>query len=539
MKGVYSVKRSSRRQALKKKKNRVRKKKTGLILVSLVTVLCLGILSVFFIRKLNADKETGTESLPESTESAETETKPVNPEIEKKKALKELKEKVRKVEPDFQFAEFSVEPTFHPTGDPLLDQAERLALGYDYDGAIALLTSETGYGGKKEFSNAIAKYRAKKNSLLEFEIKNNITHIFFHSLIVNPAITFDKTVTGYKLRDYNEAMTTVSEFVAMIEEMYSKGYVLVDLYDVAGIEKMPDGTEKMVYRKIELPEGKKPFLLSIDDTNYYEYMTGQGFATRLLLTEDGEVKNEYRLTDGTTVIGSFDVIPILEDFLETNPDFSYHGARGIAGITGYNGVLGYRTSDFWYDPDCDYYEATEANEKYRKEEIPSGYNENIAEDKKTAKKTADGIKALGWHFASHTWGHKRLGEVAVSTMVWDSDLWEKEVASIIGDTDILIFPYGNDFGQTVGWKEYEYEGPNERYRTMYSYGFRYFLNVDSSVYFMQRTDQYFRQGRRNLDGERIFEALLADSGDEKRKNRLGDLFTDVSKIIDPLRPALD
>ena len=127
----------------------------------------------------------------------------------------------------------------------------------------------------------------------------------------------------------------------------------------------------------------------------------------------------------------------------------------------------------------------------------------------------------------------------METVVWDSDMWDREVKPILGDTDLLIFPYGNDFGQSIPWKEYEYEGPNERYREMVSHGFRYFFNVDSSVYFMQRTDEYFRQGRRNLDGDRMWEAVQADRGNEKRKNRLTDLFDDVSSIIDPFRPELE
>lgn len=189
-------------------------------------------------------------------------------------------------------------------------------------------------------------------------------------------------------------------------------------------------------------------------------MKGQGFSQHLLIDAEGKVTNDYVLSNGETIYGSFDVITILEDFITLHPDFSYKGARGISAITGYNGVLGYRTSDFWYTEGCSYYLKTEANDRYFKTEILSGYNENIEADKKTATLVADAIKAMGWRFSSHTWGHKRLGEIPMETMVWDSDMWEREVRPIIGDTDILIFPYGNDFGQTVGWKNYEYEGPN-------------------------------------------------------------------------------
>lgn len=474
-----------------------------------------------------------TEPVPES----ETET---DLEAEKKKEEQAAFEAhVLSVEPDFQFAHFKGEPTLKSTGDAVLDAANLLAAGYDYDGAVQKIKTVTGYGNIPAYKEALARFYAEKSGLMQWEINNNITHIFFHSLVVNPGITFNKKITGFKLNDYNEAMTTVKEFVAIIESMYERGFVLVDVYDVARMEIQDDGSEKMKYQTIMLPEGKIPFMLSIDDTNYYEYMSGQGFPRHLLVNEEGKVVNDYVLTNGETIYGSFDVITILEDFIEMHPDFSYKNGRGISGITGYNGVLGYRTSDFWYTEGCEYYEATPENNKYFREEIPSGYNANIEEDKKKAKETADAIKAMNWHFASHTWGHKRLGEVALGTITWDSDMWEREVKPIVGDTDLLIFPYGNDIGQGVSWRTYEYLGVNERFRLLKNYGFDYFFNVDSSVYFMQRTNDYFRQGRRNLDGDRIWEAVYASQGLEGWKNRMEDLVDDPKDVIDPLRPELE
>ncbi len=508
-----------------------------------VIVLALSAVGIYAYQRITAVPEETAESSsdegngfvrPTGQQEAE---KPEDPFLARVRKQEELKELVHKTDPGVQFAEFTCEPTYVFTGDEILDEAWRMALGYDYDGAIALIRSVTGYGNKKEYKDAIASFTARKAAVAPWNINNNITHIFFHSLIVDPAVAFDPAVAGFKLNDYNEAMTTVHEFVYTIESMYRKGYVLVDIYDVCRMETQPDGTSRMTYQKIMLPDTKKPFLLSIDDTNYYEYMTNQGFSSRLVIDENGEVSNEYILNDGTAVNGSFDVITILEDFIRLHPDFVYRNARGMAGITGYNGVLGYRTSDYWYTDDCPYYEHNEVNDLYKATEI-SGNNPNIEADKEIAKLVADGVKALGWRFASHTWGHKRLGQVSVETMEWDSEMWRREVEPILGPTDLLIFPYGNDFGQTVSWKPYEYEGPNERYRTMKSFGFNYFFNVDSSVYFMQRTDDYFREGRRNIDGDRIWEAVNAEAGMEGWKNRLTDIIDDPDALIDPLRPRL-
>ena len=36
--------------------------------------------------------------------------------------------------------------------------------------------------------------------------------------------------------------------------------------------------------------------------------------------------------------------PLLQDFIDEHPDFSYKGAKAVIAFTGYNGILGYRTA---------------------------------------------------------------------------------------------------------------------------------------------------------------------------------------------------
>ena len=96
-----------------------------------------------------------------------------------------------------------------------------------------------------------------------------------------------------------------------------------------------------------LPQGKIPFVMSLDDLSYYHSYDGRGTATRMIIGEDGKPTCEYVQADGTTVTGSYDCVPLLDDFLEVHPDFSYKGAKGTIALTGYNGILGYRT-DYCY-----------------------------------------------------------------------------------------------------------------------------------------------------------------------------------------------
>ena len=67
---------------------------------------------------------------------------------------------------------------------------------------------------------------------------------------------------------------------------------MVDIHDIAHLETQPDGTQKMVWGTIYLPEGKTPFVLSQDDVSYYEYMEGDGFANRLVIDENGSIPHD-------------------------------------------------------------------------------------------------------------------------------------------------------------------------------------------------------------------------------------------------------
>ena len=72
-------------------------------------------------------------------------------------------------------------------------------------------------------------------------------------------------------------------------------------------------------------------------------MDGDGFATKLIVDEEGKIRNEYVEDDGSISVGDYDMVPLIDRFVEEHPDFSYRGAKGIVALTGYNGILGYRT----------------------------------------------------------------------------------------------------------------------------------------------------------------------------------------------------
>lgn len=392
----------------------------------------------------------------------------------------------------------------------LIAQADRLAAGYDYDRAIALIRDDPAASADARGQEAVQKYEEIKSTLVEAD-PSQITHVFFHTLVMDPARAFDGDNDS---KGYNSVMTTRDEFVRILEEMYKNGYVLVRLHDVAYEETDENGNPRFVYGKILLPEGKKPFVMSQDDVCYYDYMQDDGFASRLVIGEDGELTCEMVMEDGSVSTGPYDLVPILEDFIQEHPDFSYRGARAILAFTGYQGILGYRTA--------------------------SSYSESptYEEDRKQAAQVAQRLKEKGWELASHSWGHLKLGvsntpdqvfAISDERFIADVDKWEAEVESLIGPTDIMIYPFGNDI---AGY--HPYTGENPRFSYLMSKGFRYFCNVDASKsYWLQMGDDYLRMARRNLDGYRLYEDMVQA---DPAKKRLADLF-DSSLIFDPSRPT--
>ncbi len=84
-------------------------------------------------------------------------------------------------------------------------------------------------------------------------------------------------------------MVTVDEYDKILQSVYDRGYVLVDINDVWSESTDEDGQPEMVRNTLYLPEGKKPLIFSFDDTNYYDYMLKDGFTYKLILGEDGKI----------------------------------------------------------------------------------------------------------------------------------------------------------------------------------------------------------------------------------------------------------
>ncbi|WP_295584348.1 polysaccharide deacetylase family protein [uncultured Oscillibacter sp.] len=277
-----------------------------------------------------------------------------------------------------------------------------------------------------------------------------VEHLFFHPVVAYPELAFDGDAQSDGIDDY---MVTADEYRKILQSVYDRGYVLVDIADVWSETTDESGNAKMVKNTLYLPEGKKPLILSFDDTNYYEYMLANGFTYKLILGEDGKIASWGKDPQGNEVVSrDLDAIPILDKFVEEHPDFSPFGAKGCLSLTGYEGILGYRTQ-------TDTKSWTEAQEQNRQKE------------REAVKPIIAELKRTGWTFGSHTWGHIRLGTKSLESIQADTKRWLDEVGSLVGPTTILFYPHG-ERPDGDDWKK---TGPVFQY--LQSQGFRVFCSV--------------------------------------------------------------
>lgn len=99
----------------------------------------VGLVAVVWISAARNEEEIHNREVIASIQAETEATQAEDPEtLRRQKAEEQAKfeEYVLSIEPTFEFAHFTGEPTLTSTGDATLDKAYTLAAGYDYDAAI-------------------------------------------------------------------------------------------------------------------------------------------------------------------------------------------------------------------------------------------------------------------------------------------------------------------------------------------------------------------------------------------------------------------
>ncbi len=258
---------------------------------------------------------------------------------------------------------------------------------------------------KKTLQKKEVKSPQIKESLVEYS--GPIEHLFTHCLISYPKIAFNKD--NFMRSDYDKDCLTPIEFKRVLSSLYKKDYVLIKMSDTY---KIVNG--KAEKKKIYLPKGKKPLIFSFDDVNYAVKKMNHGMVDKIILDKDGNIAT-YTQNANKKISYNKEFVTILENFIKNNPNFSFNGAKGLICLTGFDGILGYRT------------DLTSPN---RQSEIAA------------VKPVIAKLKQLGWEFASHSYGHYHMKHLSLQSFKNDVNRWKNEVESLIGKTEVYVYPYG-------------------------------------------------------------------------------------------------
>ena len=369
--------------------------------------------------------------------------------------------------------------------ESILTGAERLAASYDFDAAVALIDTFSGnIGGYPELQDARARYEYSKDSLVLWEDPNAIINLSFQTLIADPA-------RAYKDKEYGSSLkknfVTVSEFQKILERLYDNDYVLVGLEDFIDSGTAESGVPYYTYKELYLPQGKKPIVLTQTNVNYNLYLVdsdddmiadqgGLGIASKMVLDANGNVTCEMVNEDGSITTGAYDLVPILDAFIEEHPDFSYHGAKAVLALTGYNGLFGYRT-----------------HEKGRSKLGEEQYQKDVA----SVKAIAAALTESGYELGCYTYGNNAYGKHSLSQIQSDINKWNEEVEPILGDLQIMVFAQNSDIKTSI-----LYSG--NKFEYLKAQGFNYFLGFCSEGDpFTFIAEDYVRQGRLMVTGSNL------------------------------------
>ncbi len=394
-----------------------------------------------------------------------------------------------KNEVDYQTAQDQIKKSTTEMYSYYLDKAGALSKQGNNQEAIKLLTDmAVYYPDDAQIKSDLQKYQAAKETEKSLVTYNGpIEHIFFHPLLAYPSLTFDGDVDS---NGFNQYFVTVNEFKKIINQIYANNYILINtnaLYE----EKVEDGKTVLVKKELKLPPNKKPLILSVDDVNYPDYKATNGTISKLILDTDGNVATYSVSPSGEKVIShDNEIIPIIDAFVAEHPDFSFQGAKGILALTGYYGILGYNTN---------------------KLDSPS-----YPEERQTALAIIKRLKETGWTFASHGYSHLDARAESYQSLEKDTSRWKKEVGSLIGPTNIYIYPFGSSV--LPG---------NPKFQFLLEQGFNILYSVGPTPYLKDNTTDYVMMDRRHIDG-----IALYNQGEV-----LKNLF-DAKFVLDPVRPPL-
>ncbi len=265
----------------------------------------------------------------------------------------------------------------------------------------------------------------RKNPAVVLNWVYAVEHIAVKPLIADPVRAFD----GDRFASSADSdLLLTAEFENILEQLYERGYVLVDGRSFA--------TEDGKARAIPYPEGKKPICLVLDDFFSSNARIESGIAARLDLDADGRVVGVVRDRDGTERADRyFSAIGIVENFIDRHPDFSFNGATGTIAVIGRNGLFGYPLTDEQHQHWSNEAEAY-GFDRTKRDEI------DLEENALKVKAIISALTSHNWIIASGSYGRLAMDHAAVQSIADDIKMTEQFIEPYTGKLSILHYPYG-------------------------------------------------------------------------------------------------
>ncbi len=379
---------------------------------------------------------------------------------------------------------------------PIMDQCDHLLKTYRYYTAEDILSDMARiFPDDQKVQSKLLEATSNTSPVVDY--KGNVEVLCVKPLIADTTVAF----SGTQASTADSLCLTAGEFEKILEQVYKADYILIDVRTMTDQTNLSSVTEKT----LTLPEGKKPLVIVFENANYSAYQKGMGTCNRLVLNDQNQVCGEYTNANGQTVVSrGSEAIGILDAFVESHPDFSFDGAKGIISFSGYETMMGYIVNADQVD---------DRNSALQAVSLPAinPSEADIQTNQTTVKAILSVLSDNGWVFASSTYGFINANSCDLQAIQNDTNKWLDQIGSLTGAVQILVYPNG-DF----------IKGSDPRCGFLKENGFRIFFGVGPTPYYTFG-DNYLYLDRAMLNGDTL------------RKMDYSRLF-DADQVYDTSRP---
>lgn len=381
--------------------------------------------------------------------------------------------------------------------EPMMAEGEHLLATYKFYSAESLFSDLAVIFPEDEMikSNLLA---ATSHTSEVKEYRGKIECICVRSLIADTDVAF----SGRYHSSNTNLHLTIKEFEKILENLYERGYVLVDVEDLID---QSDPTF-LLERNLKVPKGKKPLIVVIEDLQYSVADYRCGTCRKLVLNDENQVCGEYQNNAGETVVSrTAEAIGVLDVFVEKHPDFTYDGAKGIISVSGHEACFGYVVAAG---------ELEDRNAALSAANLPqltNITNDDIDFAREKVMEIKNVLADNGWKFASCTYSYiADCRNTEKQELIDDFVKWQDQIGTLFGEVHILVYPNGN----------YIY-GTDDRAVYFKNRGFRIFFGGGATPYHIYGDNYLF-----------VDRAMMSYTTLNRKAYK--DLF-DYNEIIDPVR----